>query len=116
MNRPTPCNTAKQLQSEHLNMNRLILIAFLVVTACNKKTADQTSAAVALAGSCQLQSVQPAPQYGNGVSIKTYLCNQFRPSCIVAVLSSPALDQVPAIVSNTCPQMPPLNQVPPRLQ
>lgn len=97
----------------------VLLIALLCLTACGKNKQDQPSNAQAVADAfaihshCQLQSVVPAPQYGAGVNLKTYLCSQYSPSCFVSVLSSPAFDQVPAIVTNTCPQNPVTGQVPP---
>lgn len=94
------------------------LTAFLL-SACGKNSPDQPSSAQAVADSfavhshCQLQSVIPAPNYGPNVKLKTYLCSQYNPACFVTVLSSPAFDQVPAIVTNSCPQNPVTSQVPP---
>lgn len=83
-------------------MKYALIIVLFLVTACSKKAADQVSATASVAGSCQLQSVVPAPQYGTGISLKTYLCSQYRPSCFYHVLSSVALDEVPAIVDTNC--------------
>lgn len=92
-----------------------ILAALIFLTACAKKSADQAARVTQATGSCQLQRVEPAPQYGADVKLKTYLCSQYSPACFYYVLSSPALDQVPGILSTTCPaQTPGLAQVPPR--
>lgn len=97
----------------------VVALTAILLSACGKNQPDQPSNAQAVADAfaihshCQLQSVVPAPQYGAGVNLKTYLCSQYNPACFVSVLSSPAFDQVPAIVTNTCPQNPVTGQVPP---
>lgn len=89
-------------------MRNLIIIPLLALTACGKSSSDNSNAqsvadAFEVHSHCQLQSVAPAPNYGPDVKLKTYLCSQFSPSCFVVLLSSPAYDQVPSIVSNNCP-------------
>lgn len=87
------------------------LIVFLFILGCGHKKDDpipqRTADSFEVMSKCQLQSVRPSPNHPAGVSIKTYLCSQFNPSCLIEVLSSPAHDQVPYILSNSCPDKPP---------
>lgn len=96
----------------------ILILAVLFLAGCGKNNGENSSAqsvadAFAIHSHCQLQSVVPAPSYGADVKLKTYICSQYSPACFVGVLSNPALDQVPAIVSNTCPNNPATGQVPP---
>jgi hypothetical protein len=92
-------------------MRYLILVPTILLVACGNNAAKSNSTAQALSvsNSCAYQGEKP---YSPGVFVKLYLCTQFTPACTVEILSNPALDQVPAIVANNCPQNVATSQVP----
>ena len=93
------------------------LIFILLLSGCAKSSSSgPTESLSSIEAQCTIQSEKPAPQYGAGIQIATYYCNQFRPACIFTAVLGEPYNEVPGVLTSTCPEVVPTNQVPQGVQ